>query len=242
MMRISALMILASASSAALAVDVVEVEEAPVEVVEAGGEAPVEAATPECPDDPAPLITELRAEGSPFAYDCLAGREDGQSLLIAAAEEGGDFNERVTRALAVWRMNRMEGEISDDEARSYLPPDVRLLTDAIKAFRGRETAAPAHKAVLEKFDWYSPTPSFTDARLTELDRANIEKLLNPPEKVEIFDEGLLEGEMGVVPPAERRERACSCASGTSPGGSLGWLALLGGLTLYRGRGPRARKS
>ena len=182
-----------------------------------------------CPDDLADNFAPLRSAGDESAYNCLAQDDRSLGLLLEASRlDSGpeDHPERITRAMAVWRMNRLDLEIGAEEARAYNPSDVRLLTDAIKAFRGRRSPSTEHETILERFDWYSPTPQFTDARLTETDAENIAILLEPPEPTP----EVLPPENEAESSRQNRSKACSCASGNS--GSH-WLLGLFGLLFYR---------
>ena len=182
-----------------------------------------------CPENLADNVPLLRSAGDEVAYSCLA--EDDLSLALLLEENlrsitPEDHPERITRAIAVWRMHRLEGEVSAEEARAYNPSDVRLLTDAYKAYRGRESPSPEHGMIFEKFDWYSPSPQFIDARLSELDRANIAMLLDPPAPAPIIDPAAAEENND-----DTRVRACSCSSSSNTGAH--WLFGLLGLLFYR---------
>jgi hypothetical protein len=182
-----------------------------------------------CPENLADNVPLLRSAGDEAAYNCLA--EDDRSLELLLEESlspNGQENhpERITRAMAVWRMHRLESEIPAEEARAYNPSDVRLLTDAINAYRGRTSPSPEHASVFEKFDWYAPSAQFTVARLTETDVANVAMLLDPPEPIPEAQPVETEAEAS----AQNRVRACSCSSGST--GSH-WLLGLFGLMFYR---------
>ena len=169
-------------------------------------------------------IANLEAAPSKENYDCLAHNEDSAERLVERLEEGE--NERLSRALAVWRMLRLKAEISDEESRAYSPADRRLLVDAIHGQHGRETPAPSHAAVFEQFAWYQPDPAYTDGRLTELDRSNISKLNSPPEPPAPAEEALAPEPS---PQAPTELESCGCGGGVTGA----WLALFGLMALRR---------
>ena len=167
-------------------------------------------------------IAALEAEPSKQNYDCLAHNQESAEALIGRLEEGE--NDRLSRALAVWRMLRLDSDIGDAESRAYSPSDRRLLVDAIHGHRGRETPAEEHALIFEQFAWYQPDPTYTDGRLSEQDQTNIDKLNSPPElPVEPTTD---------LPPAEAEpteSKSCGCGGGMAGG----WLALFGLAALRR---------
>ena len=177
----------------------------------------------QCPA-PAEAIDALREAPSKENYDCVATQQDSGDLLIEALAEGEDA--RLARALAIWRMLRLNGEIPPNEAWIYPPAERRLLADALHARHGRETPSADHATVFENFAWYQPDPTYTDARLTDLDRANLEMVNNPPEPIE---DGPIDEE--IIVPEAPVEEDCGCATTPSPG----WVGLLGLLALARRR-------
>lgn len=173
----------------------------------------------DCTDGQAAWLVELEASGSRRAYTCLAGDESAARALIVRAGEVEDAA-RVTRALAVWRLGRLDAAVTAPEARAYNPADRRLLLDGIKAHRGRASPAPAHLKVLEGLDWYVPDDRYTDARLTALDGENLAMLESPP-----VPEPTPEVAAQAAPIAEPSS-GCGCAAAESGTGLLGlWLAL-----------------
>ena len=168
-------------------------------------------------DCPAPeaAIDALMEEPSKENYDCVATQQDCGALLIEALESG-DEDTRRGRALVIWRLLRLDGEIPADEARAYPPAERRLLADAIHARRGRETPSTDHDAVFQNFAWYAPDPTFTKVRLTDIDRTNLEMVNNPPDAI---PEPMVELDV-VVPPPD--DAGCGCATGAGSS----WLAVL----------------
>lgn len=181
----------------------------------------------DCPE-PATAIENLRVEPSPENYHCAAAL--GVEVLVEAAPEPMPNGDRITRALAVYRLDHLDEAIEPPEARAYLPADVRLVSDGIYAHRGRKSPAEAHVMVFERFDWYAPDPTYTDGRLTEVDRANLEMLTNPPPPSEEPTAADAMASAEDAPP--RRESACACSTGAVGPWALALLILA-----RRGRAP-----
>ena len=188
--------------------------------------------TPDCPKDAQENIQQLAAEGpgARSAYECLAGNPSGQALLIDALNKAqdDDTTNKLSRALALWRLYRLNTSISAEEARSYQPTDLRLLQDGIRAHRGRKSPSPTHLKVFEKISWYQPNAIYTDSLLTEQDHLNLQMLLNPPEPVAVKTDAQPEDKV-----MQRTE--CSCAPGCmSSSSGAGLMALFfSGLVLIR---------
>ena len=186
----------------------------------------------DCSDGQAAWLAELESSGSRRAYQCLSLDPAAHGVLIARATTGTN-PERVTRALAIWRLSRLEEAITAPEARTYNPADRRLLLDGIRAHRGRRTPAPVHSAVMEQLSWYAPDDRYTDARLTALDRQNLAILESPPEPEPA-------PEPAPEPEPEQNSR-CGCGAISPANGALGlWLAL--GLSWRRRAGRGASGS
>ena len=127
----------------------------------------------------------------------------------------GNANDRVIKAMKplVQAINDREGDFADldqaavrakiDEIRDAIIgghlivdaafgqlPDPDALADALHAQHGRETPSADHAMVFKNFAWYQPDPTYTDARLTDLDRANLEMVNDPPPPVvdEVIDD------------------------------------------------------
>lgn len=195
----------------------------PVEPVEV---TPAEA-TP-CDEGLDSAILTLRLTGDRAAYECLAADDDAQGALIRAmAEEGARNPERVSRGLALWRLHRLDQEVPPEEARAYLAVDRRLLADGIRAWRGRESPSPEHVLVFEQLDWYKPTPQYVEARLTEMDKANLAVINDPPKPAPPPEpEGAAAAMPGEIPPPQpAASGGCGCAVGGGAGGWMGLLAL-----------------
>lgn len=188
-----------------------------------------------CPGVEESLDT-LEQAGLRHAYDCVAEDDEALAPLLAriAAKPEQDT---LTRALAVWRMQRLDQVITDEESRAYNAADRRLMTDAVKASKGRKSAVPAHVAVFEKMSWYTPSETYTDGRLDETDRKNLDLLREPAPLPEPDPEPEpASPELELV----EKQSGCGCASSPTPGGLLGVVALVGLAVFARRRGDRAR--
>lgn len=185
--------------------------------------------------DPLPaLIEAVRIEGDKRAYLCLVQRDEAGSALMTAAAAGGAGHERVTRALAVWRMPRLDERIPDDEARTYNPADRRLLRDAVQARRGRASPVPENAEIFAQFDWYKPDPHYTTARLDDLDRVNLGLVDKPPEVPKPVAAPAAEA-MAEAPPAPPADsKGCGCAAMPSAKGA-GFVLFAGMMLALRRR-------
>lgn len=160
--------------------------------------------------DPNAALTSLRSydEGVQEGYVCLARVADGATRVLDAlnqlesstppqepitltdADEGGlagldptrpsAVHARYTRALGLWLLEHADVEMDGQLVRRLAPADRRLLEDGIKARRGRPSLSSDNVKVFEKLGWYRPDPRYTDNRLTDVDRANLAVVLNPP--------------------------------------------------------------
>lgn len=180
-----------------------------------------------CGEVPA-LIEKIRLAEDKDAWICLAKRDEAGAALLAALAEGGQGADRLTRGLALWRMNRLDERIPDDEARALSPSDRRLVRDAVQARRGRASPAPDHAAIFAWFAWYRPDSHYTASRLTALDQQNMALLDKPPPKpppkppaADAMKDGVTE-----LPPAQPEVGICSCASGSAAATGLGGLLVV----------------
>lgn len=192
-------------------------------------------------------IAELQAQASRASYECLAADESAAAALIAAlgAEPPPDKPERLSRALALWRLHRLDQPVPDEEARAYLAVDRRLLGDGVRAFRGRPTPSPEHELVFKQLAWYKPTPSYVDGRLTETDRQNIQKFDSPPPVPKPEAPGAAEAMAEAAPAEEAAPPAggckLGCASARTPTGLVAGLGALGLAALLARRDQTGRR-
>lgn len=183
-----------------------------------------------CEGDVEAWIDEVVEKGARDAYRCLAATDAaGPALLARTQAEGFEdlkFHERVTRALAVHLMERLDRPLDAALVRGLGAADRRILRDAVYARRGRRSPSPAHHAVFEQFDWYEPSPTYNNGALTELDRANIALIDDPPAPPEpeappSAADAVAETAQA---PAPEASSGCGCATGAAPVSAL--LALV----------------
>ena len=198
----------------------------------------------DCDGDVADYLAEVQARGAEPAYLCLAARDDAGPALLAAAQAIGPETEhpaRVSRALALHLMQRLDRPLTHDEARALPAVDRRLLRDAVQARRGRPSPVPEHEALFRKFSWYRPDSSWSKSSLSALDRQNMALLDAPPKAPKApkgeGDEAAIAALADAAQATPAGAGACGgCASG--PGAPVGaGLSLLGAL-LARARRRR----
>lgn len=89
------------------------------------------------------------------------------------------------RAEPTWRHLSMT-LLTDDDLRSYSDWELTLARNEVFARHGRIFQDPMLHAYFAKRRWYRPDPSYADARLTRVERANVDKMAawqkaHPPE-------------------------------------------------------------
>ncbi|MFZ5476596.1 MAG: hypothetical protein ACOZNI_07455 [Myxococcota bacterium] len=131
------------------------------------------------PCDPTTAVAGVRA-GEKEAYLCLAETDAARDAIVAAIDAGGEHPERLTRALALWLLHHDDAEWDPALVRRLNPSDRRLLSDGVRARRGRKSPVPEHDRVFSQFAWYRPSPGYTDTRLRPVDRANVAMADKPP--------------------------------------------------------------
>lgn len=192
----------------------------------------------DCPASIPETITRLEAEASRLAYECLAKNDEaGAALITRLADPAVTQPGRVSRALAIWRLHRLDGEIPAEESRAYLADERRLIADGVRAHRGRPSPSPDHVMVFEQLPWYKPNPGYTDGRLGELDKKNIEIVNNPPAPPSPEDAASAADAMAEAPAAAPPKRSSGCGSCATldPNVTTGLAGLSLGLLLRRRR-------
>lgn len=194
-----------------------------------------------CQDTPSQWLETLRQGANADAYLCLAGSDDAAATLLQAASAidpaatGADQNvaHRITRALALHIILRLDRPVSAQQSRALNSADRRLVSDAVRARRGRRTPSADHAAVFEQFEWYQPNDHYNNGQLTELDRANIAMIDHPPaapqpQKAASAADGVAQGASS----GELPRGVCGCVAGPGmPPLSPGSLGLLVGLVI-----------
>lgn len=72
----------------------------------------------------------------------------------------------------------LDKQITLDGLKDFSRRDLRLLRNLIYARRGRPFRSDLLKAYFDAVEWYKPDGSYTDARLTDLDKRNINVILS----------------------------------------------------------------
>lgn len=182
--------------------------------------------------DPVAALPDVRA-GDKDAYLCVVKADAGKDALLRGLDEGGEFPQRLTRALALWMLWHSDRPMAPDLLARLGPADRRLLADGIKARRGRASPVPEHATVFAQFSWYEPEPGYTDGRLRDIDRQNLAAIdaanrPRPVAKEEDPDAGLPTPSVSADAP-----NLCGCAAPVPLAG--GWGALLALVALRRRR-------
>ena len=138
--------------------------------------APLSAADPASCDGPiSDWIEGLYGANKDVAYRCLIEREEAGLALMARLdkeEKGSQRAPAMSRALALFLLERSDRLFQRNEIKALLVVDRRCLRAGLRARKGRKSPAPNHDKVFSKFDWYQTDPGYTDKRLTEIDREN----------------------------------------------------------------------
>ena len=198
---------------------------------------PAEVVAATCPADTEVYIAAVRERDDAAAVRCLVEQDEAGGALLAAAAAPGVGAERLSRALALHLMPRLDRALTGEEVRALQAADRRLLRDAVYARRGRATPAPDHEAVFAMQDWYAPQTNYTNGRLREIDRTNLATIDHPPEPPPPEPAAAAMAEAAIEVEAEPTEPPgtwCGCATG---GGAAPWAwALVGLVGLRRRRG------
>lgn len=117
-------------------------------------------------------VGDVREHGKKEAYDCLIGSEAGADAALAALADN-PADTRVSRALALWMLQRADTPFLPAHVAALNADDKRLLADGVRARRGRKSPVPQHETVFQQFDWYQPVATFTDGRLRPGDKEQI---------------------------------------------------------------------
>lgn len=188
------------------------------------------AAAAPCATSATEAVARLHTAGDKDAYDCVMNSEGADLLLLAALtplppydpEASDSARNRLTRALALYGIARMDQPLSADLVRAVNPADRRLMRDAVHARKGRKSPSAAHEAVFVQFGWYTPDPKYTDGRLTPVDKANVALIDKPPPPPEPVVESAAEA-MAAAEPASPSKSWCGCSAASAsplPGGLL----------------------
>ena len=72
----------------------------------------------------------------------------------------------------------LDKQVTVDSLKDFSRRDLRLVRNLIYARRGRPFKSDLLKVYFLAVDWYKPDPAYTDARLTPLDKRNINVILS----------------------------------------------------------------
>jgi YARHG domain len=72
----------------------------------------------------------------------------------------------------------LDKQLTVDSLKDFSRRDLRLIRNLIYARRGRPFKSDLLKGYFSAVDWYKPDPTYTDARLTALDKRNINVILS----------------------------------------------------------------
>ncbi len=188
------------------------------------------AAAENCSEPLQVYVDAVLAEGEPGSYLCLIDRKDAAPLLLEKATEESP---RMRRALAVHWIHRLDDPIASEVVRALGGSDRRLMADAVHARRGRQSPVPEHDSVFAQFEWYQPDESFTNRRLTDIDRANLSIINDPPPEPVPEPEATAADAIADAAATPVTERGCGACSGV--GGMAGglWAVMAGVLGLRR---------
>lgn len=196
-------------------------------------------------------VAALKDTGGKDDYLCVAADPGAATALVAAldalsgpTEEIDGPQARYTRAITLWLLQQ---DVGWDAAlvRRLSADDRRLLSDGVRARRGRASPSPAHDAIFKNLPWYKPDAGYTDGRLSADDRSKIALADNPPPvpapvaKVNEVEEARRQAAAAQAARDAQPMSLCGCATGEQ-GSALG--ALGAGVLLVRRRraaGPPA---
>jgi YARHG domain len=72
----------------------------------------------------------------------------------------------------------LDKQLTVDQLKDFSRRDLRMLRNLIYARRGRPFHSDLLRAYFQAVDWYKPDPKYTEARLTDLDKRNINVVLS----------------------------------------------------------------
>jgi hypothetical protein len=72
----------------------------------------------------------------------------------------------------------LDKQLTVDQLKDFSRRDLRMLRNLIYARRGRPFNSDLLQSYFQAVDWYKPDPAYTDARLTALDKRNINLILS----------------------------------------------------------------
>lgn len=190
-----------------------------------------------CEPPAEPYLADVAERGDETSYHCLIRTDAFYEPLVAAvrdAPDGDTARKRWARALSLWLIARSTTPFDPDVVRLLSADDRRLISDGVRARRGRKSASAEHDAIFRKQWWYHVDPGYTDNKLTAVERDNIAIADKPPPAAK----ATAPAEPLVPPPPahatiDEPPSACGCAT-PSGGGATG----LAGIVAWLGRRRR----
>ena len=123
-------------------------------------------------------LVDVREHGSPMAYKCLIETDEAATSIVTELLEYPS-DPRLSRALAMWMLQRADTPFNPVYVEKLSPADRRLIADGVRARRGRPSPVPEHAAVFKQFAWYTPVATYTDGRLKPGDKEQIALMEKP---------------------------------------------------------------
>lgn len=164
----------------------------------------------------------LLSVGDVDAYHCMVQWPDAELVLATRIEEADEQTAPRLRRALVFRLLRTHDVPWDPKMVSLLSPaDRRILADGVKARRGRKSPAELHHHIFGQWEWYQPSPGYTDNRLTAVDKTNI-ALADDPQRF------IVPASTSPIPEVkEDVPSGCGCAvSAVGSGSVLSWIMVL----------------
>lgn len=187
-----------------------------------------------CEGEPATWLDGV-SKGDPDGYLCVVRSPEALEPLltaIRASAEDEPAKARYTRALALYLAARSHEPWKANHVRLLNPADRRLLSDAVKARRGRKSASAEHDAIFAQQPWYTVDDRYTDNKLSlvELENTRLADKPPPPPPPKPPEAGFGKVEdQPLLPPPEIEPRTCGCTSAPLQVAWMGLPLLLLGL-------------
>lgn len=98
-------------------------------------------------------------------------------LSAALGEYAGDPSVPLHERNPLEDPNALDRELHDSQLRNLSRRDLRILRNTIFARHGRPFTTESMKSYFAQKAWYAEDPKYSDARLTAVDRENIERIV-----------------------------------------------------------------
>src|SRR5258708_22641555 len=104
--------------------------------------------------------------------------EDKIEMRLVAIRLGKWVGSDEDQPTALEDPTLLDKQITVDQLKDFSRRDLRLLRNLIYARRGRPFNSDVLKSYFQTVEWYKPDPKYTDARLTAIDKRNINVILS----------------------------------------------------------------